>query len=81
MDRIIQDMIHTITNNYDGQMQSRHLSVAIQNNIPLTKYKCNYHFHKVLGVNKGSTHAEMNVVESLLKGYKGLKEFKARCVL
>jgi hypothetical protein len=70
MNKILNDMCEIVSQNYEGIMKSRHLSVALQNNIPITKYKHNHRHTNVLGEERSSTHAEMDVIQSLLKGFQ-----------
>lgn len=56
-------MLNVLTNNYEGDMQSKHLSAAVLNNIPVTGFKYNYRSDFC-----GSIHAEISAIESLLKG-------------
>jgi secreted trypsin-like serine protease len=52
---------------YRGEMCSKHLAVAIKDGKPITGYKFNYKKDYVLGSLRGSLHAEMNVVEDILR--------------
>jgi hypothetical protein len=66
---IIDDMLHS---EYEGAMQSRHLSVGIMKNKVITPYKYNKLQDYVFGEFRGSCHAEMNVVSSILNAYNSL---------
>ena len=79
MQQIIDEMIRYAMENYKGEMQSRHLSVAIKHNNIITDFKYNHREQYVLGSMRGSTHAEMDVIQSVLK--KLPRRFKEHYVL
>ena len=63
---------------YGGDMRCRHLAVAIRSGIPITDFKVNYIRDMVFGEYRGSVHAEMNVIEDILRLYSpegGLKNY------
>ncbi len=66
---------------YQGTMRSRHLSVALMKNMPITDYKFNHLDPRVLGTYRGSTHAEMDVIQSVLKVVKGQRAKRPQCLL
>ncbi len=88
MSRAIQNTLNKMSailsqssNAYQGTMRSRHLSVALMKNMPITDYKFNHLDPRVLGTYRGSTHAEMDVIQSVLKVVKGQRAKRPQCLL
>lgn len=72
---IINDMIDNIIFDYKGHMQSRHLAVAVKNGVLLTNFKHNIYY------GEGSIHAEISVIDDIIKSYLQ-KAFKDKwCIL
>jgi hypothetical protein len=73
LQNIVNDMINQ---EYKGTMKSRHLSVALCNNIPVTNYKYNYHQEYVFGEFRGTCHAEMSTAMDVLNNYSDLNGYQ-----
>lgn len=54
---------------YNGDVQVEHYSVAIQNGKIISPLLNNYHRTKVLGVIKGTIHAEMAVINFIVNSH------------